>query len=345
MASPPHVVHLQRRPSAGQVSIEKVFAVVRQHLPGYDVEVVLSSQPNTGVLPRLLAVLEARRHQGDVTHIVGDVHFLAALLRKRTTVLTIHDTEFILRTGTSGVKKLLYTWLWVRLPVWRAGTVTVCSEATRDDVLGLVGGDPARLHVVPDPVRELFVPAPLPDNDRPVVLLMGTWPSKNLARSALALAGLDCRVVVIGPLSAEQRGQLAGLDVDHRTDLTDAEVLAAMHACDLLLFPSLHEGFGLPIIEAQAAGRPVVTSDRRPMRDVAGGAACLVDPEDVASIRAGVLRVLQDSGYRDELVAAGLRNVGRFEVRAVAAAYAALYDAVLSRAYTSTRPRAVRSQL
>jgi glycosyltransferase involved in cell wall biosynthesis len=331
MAGPPHVVHLQRRPSPGQFSIEKVFEAVRRHLPGYDVEVVVSAQPNTGVLPRLRAVLQARRRQGEVTHVVGDVHFLTVLLRRRTTVLTIHDLEFLTRIGTPAVKKAVYAWLWVRLPVRRSSTVTVCSEQTRDDVLALVGGDPARLHVIPDPVREHFVPAPAADNPRPVVLLMGTWPSKNLPRSAQALAGLDCHVVLTGPLTAEQQQQLAGLDVDNRTDLTDDQVLAALHECDLLLFPSLHEGFGLPIIEAQACGRPVVTSDRRPMRDVAGGAACLVDPEDVTSIRAGVLRVLQDIAYREQLVAAGLRNVERFTAASVAAAYAAVYDEVLSR--------------
>lgn len=327
----PHVVHLQRQPGVGQVSIEKVFEVVREHLLAYDVEVVVSGQPNRGVLPRLRAVFEARGRQGDVTHVVGDVHFLAVLLRKRTTVLTIHDTEFLTREGTSAVKKAIYSWFWIRLPVWRSGAVTVCSEATRDDVLALVGGHPDKVRVISDPVREHFVPAPLPDNPVPVVLLMGTWPSKNLNRSVQALTGLEVRVVLIGPVAVQQRAMLADLNIDIRTDLSDAEVVAALHECDLLLFPSLHEGFGLPIVEAQAAGRPVVTSNRRPMTDVAGGGACLVDPEDVASIRAAVVRVLQDTGYRDGLIAAGLRNVTRYDVRAVAASYAALYDEVLSR--------------
>jgi len=325
------VVHLQRRPSAGQVSIEKVFDHVRTHLVGFDVDVVVSPQPNTGVLPRLRAVLAARRAQGDVTHVVGDVHFLAALLRRRTTVLTIHDTEFVDRAGTSKLKKLVYAWVWVRMPVCRAGTVTVVSEATRDGVLAIVGGPASRIHVIPNPVRDHFVPAPSVRHGRPVVLLMGTWPNKNLSRSAEALRGLDCSVVVTGPLSPAQRAELAHLDCENRVDLSDQQVVELLVGCDVLLFPSLHEGFGLPIVEAQACGRPVVTSDRRPMRDVAGDAACLVDPEDVTSIRAGVVRVMEDAGYREALVQAGLRNVTRFRVESVAAAYGALYDAALGR--------------
>ncbi len=328
----PRVVHLQRRPSAGQVSIEKVFEHVRTGLTDrFDVDVVVSEQPNTGVLPRLRAVLAARRAQRDVTHVVGDVHFLVALLRRRTTVLTIHDVEFLERAGTSALKKRIYSWVWVRMPVRRAGTVTAVSEATRDSVAALVGCDSSRIIVVPNPVREQFLPAPPVRGPKPVVLLMGTWPSKNLSRSARALAGLDCRVVVTGPLSEDQRAELAHLDVDARTDLTDAEVVELLHGCDLLLFPSLHEGFGLPIVEAQACGRPVVTSDRRPMRDVAGGAACLVDPEDVAAIRAGVVRVLENDAYRARLVEAGLHNAARYRVDAVARAYGDLYDEVLSR--------------
>jgi glycosyltransferase involved in cell wall biosynthesis len=98
-----------------------------------------------------------------------------------------------------------------------------------------------------------------------------------------------------------------------------------LRECDLLLFPSLHEGFGLPIVEAQATGRPVVTSDREPMTEVSGGAAVLVDPEDVASIRTGVLRVLEDHQLAAELVRRGRVNVGRFSASAVAAQYAAIY--------------------
>jgi glycosyltransferase involved in cell wall biosynthesis len=84
----------------------------------------------------------------------------------------------------------------------------------------------------------------------------------------------------------------------------------------------------LPIVEGQAVGRPVVTSNCSSMAEVAGDSACLVDPLDVASIRAGVARVCGDADYRAELVRRGFENVKRFSARAVAEQYAALYREV-----------------
>lgn len=326
-------MQLLRRPYHHQVSIERVFATVRPYLADqYDVDVVVSGHPSKGLLPRLRAVLEARTRRGDVTHVTGDVHYLTLLLPRRRTVLTVHDTEFLVRA--SGVKRLLYTWLWLRLPVWRSAVVTVPSAATRDELSALVGRSRDRIRVVRNPVGDEFRPAvAIPRDGVPTVLLMGTWPNKNLDRSIAALRGAQVRVVVVGPLDERQRVMIAdsGVDVQNRTDLSGEEVVALYRTSSVLLFPSTKEGFGLPILEAQATGCPVVTSDRDPMRDVSGGAACLVDPDDVAAIAAGVRRVLDDPDYRGRLVAAGLRNVECYRPASVARAYAEVYDELLRR--------------
>jgi glycosyltransferase involved in cell wall biosynthesis len=329
MSARPRVVQLLRRPQHHQVSIERVFAAVRPHLAEeFDVDVVVSGHLSKRLVPRLGAVLEARRHRGDVTHVTGDVHYLTLLLPRRTTVLTVHDTEFLSRS--TAVKRLVYRWVWLRLPMLRTAVVTVPSEATRRDLITL-GASPGAMRVVRNPVRDEFTPGGVRVPRQ--VLLVGTWPSKNLPRSLEALRGLDVTAVVVGPLDDAQRALVAasGVTVHHRTDLTDDEMVALYRESDLLLFPSTKEGFGLPVLEAQASGCPVVTSDRDPLREVAGGAACLVDPEDVESIRAGVLRVLGDDAYRAEIVARGLANVERFRPAAVAAEYAAVYREVLSR--------------
>ncbi|MFP5220282.1 MAG: glycosyltransferase family 4 protein [Actinomycetes bacterium] len=314
-----------------QVSIPRVFDAVRPHLQSqYDVVPVVSRFPNSGTVPRVRGVLDARRHRGDVTHVLGDAHYLTMLLDRERTVLTVHDVEFLTRADRA--KALLYRTFWLRLPLRRCVLVTVPSEATRDDLLREVPLPPDRVRVVRNPVRDEFRPTPLPDHARPVVLLVGTWPSKNLPRSVAALTGLDVDVVVVGPLDPAQRSALdrSGLRATSLTDLSDDDVVRAYREADLLLFPSTSEGFGVPVLEAQASGRPVVTSDRSPMREVSGGAAVLVDPEDVASIRAGVRRVLDEPARRDALVRDGLRNVEAYRPAAVAAEYAAVYRDVLS---------------
>jgi glycosyltransferase involved in cell wall biosynthesis len=91
------------------------------------------------------------------------------------------------------------------------------------------------------------------------------------------------------------------------------------------MFASLYEGFGLPILEANAVGRPVITSKLYSMPEVGGNAACYVDPYDSADIRAAVSKLIEDSQYRDQLVVNGFRNVERFRPEVVATQYANLY--------------------
>ena len=221
--------------------------------------------------------------------------------------------------------------LWYWLPVRRSQLVVTISEATRTALLDSVRCDPAKVVVIHNPVSAEFQPVRGAfDATHPRILHIGITPNKNLERVAQALAGIDCTLVVIGPLSAEQSAMLVhqGIAFENHSNLPRDELLDQYIRCDLLLFASTYEGFGLPIIEAQAVGRPVVTSDLAPMPEAAGGAACLVDPYDVPAIRRGVLRVIDDAAYRDDLVARGLRNVERFRAVRVAARYAQLYRAL-----------------
>ncbi len=312
--------------------MERVFAEVRRHLPDrFDVEVVVTSGRNQGVIPRLKTMLEARRIEADVVHVTGDINYAAILMNRHRSVVTIHDTEFLDRS--SGLKRFAYAWLWLRLPMWRAGIVTVGSEGTKQDLVRVEPRAEGKIRVIPHPIGEGFEAVPRETPARPTVLLVGTWPTKNVLRSAAALAGIDCRVRIIGGLDADQEVALkeAGLDYEALTGLDDEAVRALYAGCDVLLFPSLKEGFGLPIIEAQAVGRPVVTSSIPPLPEVAGEAACFVDPYDTESIRSGVTRVLTDESYRSDLVRRGLVNVERFAPQTVAAAYAAVYDEIASR--------------
>jgi len=287
--------------------------------------------PSKGFWPRLADAWRARRHQSDVNHVTGDVHYLTFMLDRRRTVLTVHD--LVLLERHSGIKRRLLWLLWYWLPVRRSCAVVTISEATRAALIASTGCDPKKVHVIHNNVSQEFRPAPrVFDAVKPRILQLGTGLNKNLDRVAAAVAGIACRLVVIGPLSDAQRALLRrhGIDHENHVALSREELVAQYAEADLLVFASTYEGFGLPIIEAQATGRPVVTSNIPPMPEVAGDAACLVDPLDVASIRAGILGVIQDAEYRRRLVEAGHRNVQRFRADAVAERYAALYRQVAS---------------
>jgi len=279
-----------------------------------------------GVFPRLVNMADAARHQAQVNHVTGDVHYLLMSLNGRRTLLTVHDCATLERLG--GLKRAAFKLIWYTLPVRRAGLVSVVSEATRRELLRHVHCDPAKIRVIHNCVASDFVPAPKKFNDSdPELLHLGTAANKNLERVIEALAGLRCHLNIIGTLTTAQRALLEQQGIRHSNipRATDAEVVRAYQACDMVVFASAYEGFGLPIVEANATGRPVVTSDLLSMPEVAGKAACLVDPYDCASIRTGVLRVWRDAAYRDSLVQAGLENAKRFTPKAVAEKYASLY--------------------
>src|ERR1039457_1051746 len=138
--------------------------------------------------------------------------------------------------------------------------------------------------------------------------------NKNICRVAEALQRIPCRLDIIGRLTERQREVLEfnRIQYTEQWDLSDQQVIEKYRQCDLVVFASIYEGFGMPIVEANATGRPVVTSNIGSMPEVAGTAACLVDPFDCASIREGILRVIEDADYRNNLVAQGYENAKRF---------------------------------
>jgi len=325
--SPVRVVHFQRRPAAGQVSIERVFAAVRPHLPPtIHCEVHVSPWRNAGLLPRMANVADAARHRRQVNHVTGDVHYLVLGLPRNRTLLTVHDCVSLQRLR--GFKRQIFRWFWYDLPLRRARLVTTISESTRAELIREFGCDPGKIRVIHNSLSPGFQPADKPFNARePLILFLGTSPNKNLVRAAAALEGLACRVDIVGSLAADQRAALeqSKIRYSNRVNLTDAELVEAYHACDLVFFPSTYEGFGLPVIEAQAVGRPVVTSNLSSLPEVAGTAACFIDPLEPQSMRQGISRVLQQAEYRQSLIAAGFANVQRFAPGRIAAQYAALY--------------------
>jgi glycosyltransferase involved in cell wall biosynthesis len=269
---------------------------------------------------------EASFHQGQVNHITGDVHFLAAFLRKRRTVLTIHDCVLLRRER--GIRRWLYKLVWYEMPMWRSSIVVAISDFTRLELQELVPAFAGKVVVIPDPLIAGFAPYFKTFNDRePVILHLGTTPNKNIETVAQALQGIRCTMDIVGDLSLEQQQALSKFAIKYSNSryLTDYEVVEKYRAADIVEFCSTYEGFGMPILEANATGRPVVTSCIEPMASVAGGAGCLVDPRDPISIRSGILRVIEDCRYREELVRLGFENVKRFSAGAIARSYAALY--------------------
>jgi glycosyltransferase involved in cell wall biosynthesis len=230
--------------------------------------------------------------------------FRAPLRSRAPLVVTVHDLALLRHPDAfprwhreTGVRAL-------RAGVRAADAIVCVSAFTRDEVAKLLAVPPERLRVVPNAVDPVFA-AEGSAAEGHYVLAVGTLePRKNLSATveAARLAGVELRVAgAPGWGGVDARGWVG--------EPSDEQLAELMRGARCLVYPSLYEGFGLPVLEAMACGTPVVTSRGGATEEVAGGAAVLVDPTDPAAIAQGIEEATRRRG---ELVAAGRERAAAF---------------------------------
>jgi glycosyltransferase involved in cell wall biosynthesis len=271
----------------------------------------------------------ADRLGADVVHSLASTAPLHGRARR---VTTIHDLNYLLVPETHFGLRGLGMRLLVPAAARRSHRIVVDAASTRRDLVEHLSTPAAKIDVVPlaaapprvAPAPEATLRAKLRLCPRPVVLSASAKrPHKNIARLLEALARIprDRRPVLVvpgypTPYEAELRAIAAGLavrdDVVFPAWVDDAELegLYALAAC--VVFPSLYEGFGFPVLEAMVRGVPVACSNRSSLPEVAGDAALLFDPEDVGAITAAIERLLTDRELAERLARAGREQAARF---------------------------------
>lgn len=289
----------------------------------------VSSRESNGVLPRIKAVNEVNKLKGDVFHISGDVHFLALGSPANKTILTIHDCGFMKEGGF--IKRQFLLWFWLRFPVKHSKFITCVSEATKQDIIFYTKCVADKIYVIPTTVSTKFIRVDKDFNEEmPRILQIGTKFNKNVPRLVEALEGICCKLVIVGEIDEKLKAQLfkEKIDFENLVDVSDEELKRQYERCDMVAFASTLEGFGMPIVEAQRVGRVVLTSNCSSMPEVAGGAAELVDPFNVVSIRNGILSLIRNKEKRDAYISKGFENALRFDSEVVARQYLELYQKI-----------------
>lgn len=325
------VVFFHRKRSEGNYSIENLFDQIRNELPNdISFSVKMLRYISSGLFKRVWISLEALCSQGDINHVTGDVHFIAIFLRKKKNILTIHDLGFM--KLYSGWRRQVLKLFWITWPVRHSAAITVVSKTTREELAKYIPADECRkVHVIYNPIRKIHTPTHAVFNTlKPVILQIGTKENKNLTRLIRAISGIPCHLEIVGriPCIIDKELKANKIEFTNSFNLTEEEIKSKYENADVISFVSTFEGFGLPIVEGNAAGRVVVTSNVSSMPEIAGNAAHLVDPWNVDSIREGFLKVIAEKEYREQLIANGFENCKRFEVGRIAGQYAALYRAV-----------------
>jgi glycosyltransferase involved in cell wall biosynthesis len=272
-------------------------------------------------------------------------------------VATVHDLGYEHFPEAHPRRQLAYLRWSTRHNARVARRVMADSRATADDLTRLYATDPAKIAVVypgADPeLRRVGDPAALSAAAAkyglrpPYLLYLGTLqPRKNLVRLVEAFAASDLHNDGYSLVLAGRAGWLAApllaavgrlpSAVAERVHLpgyvAETDKAALLSGATALVFPSLYEGFGLPVLEAQACGVPVVCANTSSLPEVGGNAALLVDPLDTAALRAALQRIVSDVGLRDELIARGYANLARFRwEEAAAQALDVLEEAAASR--------------
>lgn len=222
-------------------------------------------------------------------------------------VVTVHDLAVLRHPETFNLWTRLYSRLCVSRVARAARLLIAVSEQTKRDVVELLATPAEKVRVIPNGVAEIFTPdGPAETGD--YVLAVGTIePRKNLGRLAEATRRLGVELRVVG---APGWGRVElGAGVRRLGRVSDEELARLYRGARCLAYPSLYEGFGIPIVEAMASGIPVVTSRGGATEEVAGAAAVLVDPLDASAIAAGIEEA---AARRDELVRAGLERARAF---------------------------------
>ncbi len=341
-------VYAHRADSGALPDLPGHFEVVHDDSPGYSVAEL------TSFAWRLM------RDRLDLFHAT---HYVLPPLWRTRAVVTIHDIIHLLYPQFLPSRAAhFYARSMIRRALTRADRIVTVSYNTRQDLVDYFQIPAARIDVIYNGVSPRFHPGvPREEKERvasklgltfPYLLFLGgEKPHKNVQNVVRAFAkarlerSLPHSLVLAGPLPANParlEALIAALELNtvvRRPGVVEDADLPGLYAgAEAFLYPTLYEGFGLPVVEAMACGTPVLTSATSALQEIAGGYACLVDPMDVNAIASGIAQLATDEAARAEFAERGRKRAHDFSWDKTARKTLEVYAAALRASAVSRKP-------
>jgi glycosyltransferase involved in cell wall biosynthesis len=323
-----NIVFVYRKKVKGRYSLENVFNSLIPYLKKeYNIKIY-----STGGWKFFIKdFFYLRFINADIYHVIGDINYFSIFLPKNKTILTIPDIGHYIY-DLKHIKKFLYKWFWIKFPIYCSYKITTISKFSKSKIYNLIDRKKYKVEVISACYRkDLKYYKKKFDRKNAKILFIGTGNNKNLKSLIRSAQFKKWTINIIGSLSPSDKILLDSFKINYSNfkNLNFRHIINAYRDNDLLCFVSLHEGFGLPVIEANATGTPVVASNIEPIKSVAGKSACLVNPRSIKNITEGIIKVINNKKFRQKLVLNGLKNSKNYHPCVIAKQYSKIYKTFL----------------
>jgi glycosyltransferase involved in cell wall biosynthesis len=322
-------IFIRKKANNHQHSVERFAEVLKKNHKGknLNIEIVKCPVVSKGLFRRLYLICWSYFNQGDVNHILGDINYISIFMSKNKTINTFLDCRLLDCFVT--VKKFIYKLIWFELPIKNSRIVTFISKFTKLQIEKKLNFKVKNSEVIPVPLTDNLL-FRVNNNKIKNILIIGTSKHKNVKNMIIGIKDLDVNLTIIGELDHKIKLFCKSNKIYYKNliDIGKNKIKKILAQNDILLMVSKYEGFGMPIIEAQASGLVVITSDIEPMKSVVGKDGLIVNYNNPIEITKKIQKLLKDKDYFLKILKKGKDNSKKYDYKIINDCYHKLYNRI-----------------